>query len=133
MFLTEYLGTAEEPRDFGGRSEQFEQLDAWLKSRSSSTAVLAAPAGRGKSALMTRWAVGLCAQSRAEVAFVPISIRFNTAPKLRVATLLGARLRYLADPSLRGTIGSSDPEQWLAEIGQLLRENRAADRPPLIV
>jgi len=133
MFLSEYLGTAEEPRAFGGRQEQIRQLEAWFADSHAATAIISAPAGRGKSALVARWAAGLASEGRAEVVFVPISIRFNTAQKLRVAMLIGARLRYLADRSLRGTVDSADPEQWMAEIGQRLREDRREGTPKLLM
>jgi hypothetical protein len=50
-FLAEYLGSLEHPVPFGGHTRDFEQLDDWLAdTQSSPYLLLAAPAGRGKSA-----------------------------------------------------------------------------------
>jgi hypothetical protein len=55
-FLTEYLGTPERPVPFGGRDDALARIDAWLDNpRASPYRLLAAPAGRGKSALLVRW------------------------------------------------------------------------------
>ena len=52
-FLTEYLGTPEHRIPFGGRDDQLETLDRWVRDpRSAPYAVVAGPAGRGKSALL---------------------------------------------------------------------------------
>ena len=132
QFLQEYLGVADAPRPFGGRQIEFDQLDQWLASPHEPAAAIIAPAGRGKSALVTRWMAHVAAEKRAEVAFVPISIRFNTAQKVRSTMLLGARLTYLAEGGTR-KLASSDPDQWIGEIGQRLRENRPPGEPPLLI
>src|SRR5579883_1592181 len=55
-FLAEYLGDARHPVPFGGRERDFERLDTWLANRQAPPyLLLAAPAGRGKSALLLRW------------------------------------------------------------------------------
>jgi hypothetical protein len=132
QFLQEYLGTEDTPRAFGGRKDEFDQLDKWLTAPQEPTAAIVAPAGRGKSALVTRWIARVAAEKRADVAFVPISIRFNTAQKLRFTMLLGARLTYLAEGGAR-KLASSDPDQWIGEIGQRLRESRPEAETPLLV
>ena len=53
-FLTEYLGTDSHPVPFGGRDEALHMLDNWL-AETTPYLLLAAPAGRGKSALLVRW------------------------------------------------------------------------------
>jgi hypothetical protein len=60
-FFEEYLisesgGDAPATVPFGGRNEEFELLDRWLDDDEGERRfVLAAPAGRGKSALLVRW------------------------------------------------------------------------------
>jgi hypothetical protein len=130
QFLREYLGTPDVPAPFGGRQAQLEALDRWLATPAQPYALLVAEAGRGKSALLARWVAGVADERHADVAFVPISIRFGTSLKSTTVSLLGARLRHLhnvrADPP-------RDAEAWLDEIEMYLREDRPADPPLLIV
>jgi hypothetical protein len=78
-FLAEYLGTLHHPVPFGGRVRDFEQLNAWLSTTQATPyMLLAAPAGRGKSALLLRWCQKLLAQRNLAVAYFPVSIRFRT-------------------------------------------------------
>jgi hypothetical protein len=54
-FLAEYLGSLRYPVPFGGRVKDFESLDAWIADQEAPPyLLLAAPAGRGKSALLLR-------------------------------------------------------------------------------
>jgi hypothetical protein len=78
-FLAEYLGTIHHPVPFGGRVRDFEQLNAWLSTTQATPyMLLAAPAGRGKSALLLRWCQKLLAQRNLAIAYFPVSIRFRT-------------------------------------------------------
>ncbi|HLI71946.1 MAG TPA: ATP-binding protein [Ktedonobacteraceae bacterium] len=78
-FLTEYLGEPRHPVPFGGRERDFERLDDWLAGRQATPyALLAAPAGRGKSALLLRWCQRLLARPDLAVVYFPVSIRFRT-------------------------------------------------------
>ena len=77
-FLTEYLGTPRRPVPFGGRGAEMEKLDCWLASGERPYALLAASAGRGKSALVTRWSRTLMGRPDVSVIFLPVSIRFRT-------------------------------------------------------
>jgi class 3 adenylate cyclase len=105
-FIEEYL-LAEGPSGavFGGRDDEFDQLDRWLdEARTPARYLLAAPAGRGKSAVLVHWITRL--RTRAPTAdafalvFVPISIRFRTnrpevvfeAIAARLADILGTKL-----------------------------------------
>jgi hypothetical protein len=78
-FLRLYLGTPEQPVPFGGRDDALRKLDAWLEDPARPYALLTAPAGRGKSALLVRWLTAL-RQSRPDwqVVLLPVSIRFST-------------------------------------------------------
>src|SRR5436305_8924398 len=78
-FLAEYLGSPQHPVPIGGRLKDCEYLDDWLTdTQASPYLLLAAPAGRGKSALLVRWCQRLFAQRDLAVAYFPVSIRFRT-------------------------------------------------------
>lgn len=93
-FLTEYLGTESPPVPFGGRDEALHMLDAWL-AKTTPYLLLAAPAGRGKSALLVRWLDSLSAREDLALAFVPVSIRFGTNMERVFYAALAARLAFL--------------------------------------
>jgi hypothetical protein len=62
-FLAEYLGNREHPVPFGGRTRDFERLNDWLAdTQAPPNLLLAAPAGRGKSALLVHWCRRLLAR-----------------------------------------------------------------------
>ncbi|MCS6840185.1 MAG: hypothetical protein NZ699_04145 [Roseiflexus sp.] len=67
-----YLGTPERPVPFGGRDDALRRLDAWLHDPTTSSLLLTAPAGRGTSALLTRWLARL--RLDLPLLFVPVSI-----------------------------------------------------------
>jgi len=78
-FLAEYLGSPRHPVPFGGRVEEFDYLDGWLADQDApSYLLLAAPAGRGKSALLLRWCQRLLARPDFAAIYFPVSIRFRT-------------------------------------------------------
>jgi hypothetical protein len=78
-FLVEYLGQPDQPVPFGGREHAFTNLHVWLADpQSSPYLLLAAPAGRGKSALLLRWCQQLQQQPQIALAYFPVSIRFRT-------------------------------------------------------
>jgi hypothetical protein len=93
----EHLSGPEDSTLFWGRKDALRKLDAWLNSpHEPPYLLLAAPAGRGKSALLVRWLVRL--QKRdpdLPIAFVPISLRYETASKAVFFAALAARLAYL--------------------------------------
>ena len=130
QFLHEYLGTPAAPVPFGGRAAQLDQLDGWLASPNQPYALMVAEAGRGKSALLARWAFDVAERGDVDVAFVPVSLRFNTALKSTVTGILGSRLRHL-----HGVVADipRDPDAWLSEIVTYLRDDRPDGRPLLIV
>jgi hypothetical protein len=102
-FLTEYLGTPEHPVPFGGRDADFSRLDAWLNDPASPPyLLLAAPAGRGKSALLARWSIQLLAREEVAVVFFPVSIRFRTNLSSVVFAALTARLAVLHGDQVPG-------------------------------
>lgn len=93
-FLTEYLGTDAHPVPFGGRDDALKMLDTWL-AETTPYLLLAAPAGRGKSALLVRWLDSLKARDDLALAFVPVSIRFGINMERVFYAALAARLAFL--------------------------------------
>ncbi len=100
-FRAQYLGRPEAPVPFGGRHEELARLNEWLDDlRAPSYRIVAAPAGRGKSALLVRWAESLKGRSDLAVVFFPISIRFNTNLAGVVFASLALQLARLHGESL---------------------------------
>jgi hypothetical protein len=92
-FLSEYLGTEGNPVPFGGRGRELAQLDEWLDDANAPPyALLAAPAGRGKSALCVRWSCAISGRPRTHAIFLPVSIRFRTNLASVVFASLATRL-----------------------------------------
>ncbi|MFN8466340.1 MAG: serine protease [Caldilineaceae bacterium] len=131
-FLDEYLGSPEHPVPFGGRKQALARLDTWLADTAVTHGVMAETAGKGKSALLTKWVTRVIADRRADVVFVPVSQRFDTALYSRFCALLGARLRQLCAPDAQSVVPNS-AEQWWTEIDLYLREDRPPQRPLVIV
>jgi hypothetical protein len=93
-FLKEYLGSEAHPVPFGGRDDALKMLDDWLATPTPYL-LLAAPAGRGKSALLVRWLDSLKARENLALAFVPVSIRFGANMERVFYAALAARLAFL--------------------------------------
>jgi hypothetical protein len=111
-FLTEYLGTSEQPVPFGGREREMTLLNHWLSNATLPPyALLAAPAGRGKSALLVRWLQTLDPNA-VRVAFVPVSIRYNTASSNVVFAALAAQFADIYDKSLPQSFHNWLGDQW---------------------
>ena len=89
-FFDEYLKAETGPVPFGGRGSELAALDTWLDDpQAPPRCLVTAPAGRGKSALLVRWAERLQQRGLLQapgaivldgwnLVFVPISIRFGT-------------------------------------------------------
>jgi nucleoside phosphorylase len=109
-FLKAYLMREDGPGTvpFGGRDEELNRLDQWLADEHAPPrCILAAPGGRGKSALLVHWIKRLEEQGRLgdaegawRLVFVPISMRFRTnrpqifyeAIAANLAKILGQKL-----------------------------------------
>ncbi len=120
-FIRLYLGSPESPEPFGGRDDALRALDAWLEKPSQPYALLTAPAGLGKSALLVRWMASL-RQRRPDlpIAFLPVSARFSTNLASVTFASLTAQLAHVisedapTDPNL--------PDQvWRGMFSDLLR------------
>jgi hypothetical protein len=100
--LDAYLGSGGVRIPFGGRHAELDELTCWLEDPSSPrNFLITAPAGRGKTALVVRWIERL-GQLHPEipVAFVPISIRYDTNQSSVFYQALAARLAHLLDEKL---------------------------------
>ena len=112
-FILEYTDTPERPVPFGGREEALQALDRWLDDPTAPPyLLLAAPAGRGKSALLVRWL-----ERRRQhapdlpVVFVPVSLRYETASQAVFFAALAARLAHLFDEKVPADL-SQAPDIW---------------------
>lgn len=122
-FLEEYLGHDDSRVPFGGRENVLRTLDGWLEAGRESFALMVAPAGQGKSALLVRWAAQLVMRQDVAVAFVPISIRFETNLANVTFAVLAAQLASLHGEQIPSASNVSIDE-WRAVVCQYL------ERPP---
>ena len=129
-FLTEYLGTPEQPEPFGGREDALKKLDDWLDG-DTQRLMLAAPAGRGKSALLVRWLDRLIAREDLALVFVPVSVRFRTNLASTFFASLAARLAYLhgEDPSSK----EESTDTWRGLVNTYLARKLTDERKLLVV
>jgi hypothetical protein len=119
-FLDEYLGRPGAAVPFAGRDDELRRLDGWLARPDAPVALVVSEAGRGKSALLARWAAAQAERARTSadaprVVFVPISLRFATA-------LRGQAWKILAH-GLAAALGRALPE---AQDADALRAECAA-------
>lgn len=98
-FFEYYLGTPDRPAPFGGREADLAALDKWLDDANVPRyLLLAAPAGRGKSALLAHWIARLeqrSDSSKVHTVFFPISARFNSNREAVVFPALYARIAHV--------------------------------------
>jgi len=98
---------------FGGRDAELAQLDEFLARTDQPTALLLAPTGLGKTALLIHWVARVHLRGDWSVVFVPISLRYSTA-EARVAL---SALAY----SLAAFYGETERLQGLLLSPDLLR------------
>lgn len=78
-FLREYLGGESRVVPFGGRAAELAELRRWVEDPDAPVrGLLTAPAGRGKSALVARFAADMAEREDVDLLFLPVSIRFET-------------------------------------------------------
>ena len=92
---------------------------------------MAAPAGRGKSALLTRFVVQLREESSWEVVFVPISLRFGTAHPAVFLRELCTKLAHFHGVPLTRLSGST--ADWEGHFEELFARPIERDRRLLVV
>jgi hypothetical protein len=111
-----YLGDEKNKVPFGGRTKEILALDHWLLNEDQPPyAIIAAPAGRGKSALMVVWANLVIKRNLAKVIFIPINNNLETNLKGTILRTLAVRLSNITDslPPLMDT--SAEDLQALCE------------------
>jgi hypothetical protein len=126
-FVEEYLGSHKAQVPFGGREGSLLQLEAWFASEHP-YALLVAEAGRGKSALLIRWLSEVASSGRAQVVFLPISIRFGTSLKSAAFSILASQLKAKNSAPAPFSL-----EGYKAEIQERLGEDRAPTELPLLI
>ncbi len=132
-FLVEYLGTSGHPVPFGGRVPDLAVLDDWLDDPAAPPyLMLAAPAGRGKSALLARWSQQLIERPDLAVVFFPVSIRFRTNLSSVVFAALAARMALLHGEKVLNDPGTS-VEVWRAILADYLSRPLAGGRRLIVL
>lgn len=111
-FVAEYTGAAGEPTIFGGREAELERLDRWVdEPQGPPCAVVVAPAGRGKSALLVHWVQRHAGRQDLRPVFFPISIRFRTHLAVQAYASIATRLAALHGEAV-GAADESATEVW---------------------
>ncbi|HEX8107028.1 MAG TPA: toll/interleukin-1 receptor domain-containing protein [Kofleriaceae bacterium] len=132
-FLAWYLGTSAVKVPFGGRGTQLGEFDRWLQGEDGPACrLLTAPAGQGKSAFLVHWAASVQASGAADVAFVPISARFQTNVWSVFLPALTARLAAIHRIRLP-PVDRDAAAEWKAAIARLVRQPPADGRRLLVV
>ncbi|MFL5279728.1 MAG: hypothetical protein ACJ8AW_01685 [Rhodopila sp.] len=121
-FLEQYLLSEDGPGTvpFGGRDAELERLDHWLTDdQAAPRFLLAAPAGRGKSALLVQWMARLQmaghvgkSEGSWRVVFFPISLRYSTNLPRVFYEALAARLNEAVDGDLKPPAEGADPAAY---------------------
>ena len=131
QFLEEYLLRPHAPLRFLGRRDEQTALSNWLTGQDSNNYFLVfGPAGRGKSALLTKWAAQIAVAGMFAVVIVPISIRFALSRGADLAKLWLQRLRYLSGEQ---TAPAASVEFWIDEIHRHLTTDRAVEDGGLVI
>jgi len=94
--------------------------------------LLAAPAGRGKSALLVRWSRQLLGRDDVEIIFFPVSIRFRTNLASVVFASIAARLAALHGDPVPGTPDTS-VEIWRGIMADYLNRSLPDGRHLVII
>lgn len=132
-FLNEYLGTPFHPVAFGARDDELKALDSWFEGdEESSYLMLAAPAGRGKSALLVHWSRQVQKREDIELAFVPVSIRFRTNLSGVVFATLAARLAKIHGEEIKET-STMTVEMWRGLITEYLTRPLPGKKKLLVI
>ncbi len=126
-FLDLYVN---KPGRFCGREDDVAEVRAWLADAAATpNLVVTAPAGRGKSALLVRLAMELAAFDDMEVAFIPLSLRFETHRPAVFLRCLVARLHAMhgqPPPALETTSDEALRAMIRAKLASPLPDGRTA-------
>lgn len=134
-YLEYYIGTPEQPAPFGGRTADLDALDDWLAAADAPPyALLVAPAGRGKSALLAHWVTRLLEEPSREhsphLVFFPASIRLNTNLETVAFSSLAARMAHVYGEQVTQAI---DAQQYRGVFADYLRRAPDDGRQVLLV
>lgn len=130
----EHLSGSRNSIGFWGREEDLRTLDNWLNSPSAPPyLLLAAPAGRGKSALLVQWLIRLLKRDpELPIVFVPVSLRYDTASRAVFFAALAARLAYLFREQIpTGLI--QNPDALQEKVSEYLRQPPSKGRLLIIL
>lgn len=133
-FLRQYIGTPDNPVTFGGRDDEITALTTWLADTAAPPYMLfAAPAGRGKSALLAQWIHDLHREGDGiQVIFFPVSIRYRTNLAGVVFPVLATHLAKLHGEEVGGSIPLTT-EMWRGLVGEYLARPMPDGRRLLVV
>jgi hypothetical protein len=132
-FLNEYIGSPEQPVPFGGRADVFGELDAWLdRDPAHPYLLIAAEAGRGKTATLVHWTRRRLGEPRLELVFVPVSIRFRTNLSGVFFPALAARLARAHGDEVPTDV-NLPAEVWRGMVADYLREPLPDGRTLVVV
>ena len=132
-FVTEYVGGPDRPVPFGGRGPELHTLTEWLADAAAPRYLLiAAGAGKGKSALLVRWARELLTRSDVAPIFFPISIRFRTNLASVVFPSLATYVAALHNEPLN-TTPDTPADVWRGVFTDLLARPLADGRRIVII
>lgn len=131
-FLQAYLGSAEHPEPFGGRSEALRALRSWFDAPGPPALVLSAPAGCGKSALLCHFCIEMLGRRDVAVAYFPISIRYQTGLENRCLPALVSRLGFLYGDRPHNPAHTTT-EQWRLLLDQYLSRSLPGGRQLLVI
>lgn len=116
---------------FGGREHEIAMLDRFLEQDDVRYALLLAPTGRGKTALLIHWLASIERMGQWNIVFAPISRRFQTASaEVTLGILAHALADFYGEP-LGGY--NTSPDQLRALIADYLRREPPSDRRLLVV
>jgi uncharacterized protein YeeX (DUF496 family) len=131
-YFLEYLGLPGQPRPFGGREDATRYLNRWLGDPGRpNKLMLAAPSGRGKSALLVHWARQL--PEDWQVVFVPVSIRFGTAAERPFFPILAARLAEALGDRDRPAPEKADDAAYCRALAQEYLSQPLPEGRPLVL
>ena len=119
LFLDEYLGTSDRTVAFAGRDDEQRRLLDWLTGKSPSYALVAAPLGMGKSALVARLCATLREQrSEWQPVLVPLGPLWGIERRDEILHSLGselARAQGRAPPALSPLALREQIAKWLTD------------------
>ena len=113
---------------FGGRTAELADLDAFLEQSEQSCALLLAPTGRGKTALLIHWLARLQAAAGWTATFAPISRRYQTATAEATLGMLASTLAAFYHETEKLQVYNTSPDQLRPLIADYLRREPSGGR-----